>query len=1178
MNTVLEPLERRSSTALNGALLLLAALLSLWLLPLPCADAALPTTTHAWWHLESSPAPTNLQPGGEGEIVLRAVDLGDAAVDGAAGTVTIADVLPASLRASVSAISGQVTGSRDGTHPGGTHPGAMACSLASLSCTFSEALEPYEQLEVKITMHEVALAAHAGENEMTVTGGGAPPASLRKSIAVSSVPTQFGIENYELTPENETGSIDTQAGSHPFQLTTTIALDRTVGLGETSGVKELLPEESGLVKNLSFKWPPGLIGNPTVFPRCTALQFTAIVLSSADQCPADTAVGVALVTFREPIVLRYATEEVPVFNLEPEVGEPARFGFEVDGGIVVIDTSIRTGEDYGVTVSVDNITQVVGTLSSVVTVWGVPGDPRHDESRGWACLRPEKVTSGCVPLGQSAPPPFLSLPTSCSGSLQTAVEADSWQEPNNTFKVASSEPMPALDGCNALQFSPEIKVTPDGTQASEPSGLGVDVHVPQEGQLNPAGLAQSNVKDIKVTLPEGVTLNPAGANGLEACSEGLVGYLPGESSPPSELHFTPSLPGSPAALAVGDDELLEPGTNFCPNAAKVGTVKITTPLLPNSLEGAVYLAAQNANPFGSLVAMYIVAEDPVSGSLVKLPGQVTLNQSTGQIESTFENTPQLAFEDAELHFFGGETAPLSTPAHCGIYTTQATFTPWSGTAPVAANSSFQITSGPGGASCPPSSLPFAPTLNAGTTNIQAGAFSALDTTIGREDGNQNLHSVTLHMPNGVTGLLADVKLCGEPQANAGTCGPESLIGHTTVSVGLGGDPFTVTGGEVFITGPYNGQGPCTVGSQGCAPFGLSIVNPAVAGPFNLGKVVVRGKIEVDPHTAALTIVTAGSGPYAIPTILDGIPLQIKHVAVTIDRPGFTINPTSCDPMAITGTMSSAEGASAPLEVPFQVANCANLKFVPKFAVSTAGQTSKVDGASLTARLTEPSTAQGTEANITMVKVDLPKQLPSRLTTLQKACTNAQFEANPAGCPAASKIGYATVTTPLLPVPLEGPAIFVSHGGEAFPSLTMVLQGYGLTVDLVGTTFISRAGITSTTFKTVPDTPFNAFALTLPEGPYSALAAHVSAQAKYSLCGQKLTMPTALVGQNGAEIHESTPVSVTGCAKAELPTRAQKLAKALKACGKQHKAKRKSCEGAARRKYGRANKERKGKKQ
>jgi hypothetical protein len=270
------------------------------------------------------------------------------------------------------------------------------------------------------------------------------------------------------------------------------------------------------------------------------------------------------------------------------------------------------------------------------------------------------------------------------------------------------------------------------------------------------------------------------------------------------------------------------------------------------------------------------------------------------------------------------------------------------------------------------------------------------------------------------------------------------------------------------------------------PFGLSIVNPAKAGPFDLGKVIVRAKIEVDPHTAALTVTTD-----QIPHILDGIPLQIKHVNVLIDRPGFTFNPTNCSAMKLTGTISSVEGATAAAEAPFQISNCAALKFAPKFAVSTNGKTSKANGASLSVKLTYPNAPFGTYANIAKAKVSLPKQLPSRLTTLQKACTAAVFDQNPANCPAASIVAQAKAMTPLLPVPLTGPAYFVSHGGEAFPDLTVVLKGsgaYDITVDLVGSTQIKN-GVTTSTFKAVPDAPVSSFELNFPQGPHSALAAN-----------------------------------------------------------------------------------------
>jgi hypothetical protein len=1121
-----------------------------------------------WWHLSVSSGPTHLPPAqeeegkvtnGKGQIVLTAANIGDASANGAKIPIQITDKLPEGLKAtSIKAIA-ETEGSGG---PFATLPCKKEGSAPneSLSCSFEGSLPAYGLIEVHIAVEVLEGATPGALDQGNVSGGQAASASISHPLQISGELTPFGVEDYEMTPEEEGGAADTQAGSHPFQLMTTLALNQNENEGPVA-----------LAKDLNFNLPPGLIGNPTPFPQCSLGQFLTVTTTVGttpttlpnNLCPAKTAVGVAMPTVNEPNGIfgkPLGTFAAPVFNLEPSVGEPARFGFLAFSTPVFIDTAVRTGSDYGVTVSVHNISQTAAFTKSEVVFWGVPGDSRHDSTRGWGCLEEARELTFHTPCNASEeahPPPLLSLPTSCNGPLHSTVEGDSWAAPLSVLSF-QSQPMAAMDGCNQLQFAPQIKLTPDGTAASTPTGLNVDVHVPQDGQLNPTGLANSNIRSIAVTLPEGVILNPAAADGLQACSEGLVGFSgeqelqldPGFKS----LIFSPTLP-----------EPLLQGVNFCPDAAKVGSVKIVSPLLPpgQPLEGAVYLAtpAPNGesgnNPFNTTVAMYMVVKDPISGTLVKLPGSVTLDQQTGRISSTFENTPQLAFEDAEIHFFGGERAPLATPAKCGTYTTEATFTPWSGNPPVKSTSSFQITTGPGGSPCP-SPLPFSPTLAAGSPNINAGNFSPLTTTISRADGNQSIQTVQLHMAPGMSGILAGVSLCPEAQANAGTCAASSLIGETIVSVGLGGDPFTVTGGKVYLTEKYGG-----------GAFGLSIVNPADAGPFHLGKVVVRASIQVDPRTAQLTITTG-----EIPHIIKGFPLQIKHVNVNINRPGFTFNPTNCKPQSITGTIGSVEGALSPVSVPFQVTNCASLKFTPKFTVSTSGKSSKANGASLVTKLTEPPGALGTQANISKVKVELPRQLPSRLTTLQKACTNAQFEANPAGCPPASIIGQARVITPLLPVPLIGPAYFVSHGGEAFPSLEIVLQGYGVTVELVGTTFINKAGITSTTFKTVPDTPFNTFELTLPQGKFSALASNLPASANGSFCGQKLVMPTEFIAQNGAVIHQNTAVTATGCPKVKALTRSQKLAKAMKACKKRKKAKRAACVEQARKKYGPVKKKKK----
>jgi len=1032
----------------------------------------------------------------DGEILLTAANLGDAAVDASKTPVTITDKLPAGLTAVfINSTAGE----------GPFETGLVGCSLGSLTCTFTGTLTPYRH--IKISIGVVASGSSEEDNHVSVSGGGTVGAATDRPVVVGSEPASVGVENYELAPENEGGTPDTQAGSHPFQLTTTLTLNQKF---EQRSEGSLRPEPVALTKDLNFKLPPGLIGNPVPLPRCAIAEFLSSIeeqFEGASGCPTKTAVGVARVLVDDPGIGSIIDFLVPVFNLEPSTGEPARFGFRILTTPVYLDTSLRTGGDYGVTVSVDNIAQTVGFLSNELTFWGVPNDPRHDNSRGYGCLMEAMKlphTIPCNPAGDKNPPPFLVLPTSCGGPLQTTVEADSWNEPEPAGLQPSfpGAPMQALDGCNRLQFSPSIKVTPDGNAGSTPTGLTVDEHVPQESTLVASGLAESSVKGLSVTLPQGVALNPAAADGLQACSESQVGL---------QIYQAPT----------------------CPEASKVATVTIRTPLLSEPLEGEAYLAVQNQNPFGSLVALYIYAEDPTVGVHVKATGEVLEDPVTGQLTAHFEHDPvfegnsistqflpELPFEDVELHFFGGNRAPLGTPALCGSYKTTGTFTPWSGNPTTGSSSTFDITSGPNGSPCA-SPLPFNPSLTTGSTNIQAGAFTPFTMTMSREDGQQNLKAVQLKMPPGLLGTLSSVKLCGEAEANAGTCGPESLIGETIVSVGLGGNPFSVKGGKVYITGPYHG-----------ASFGLSIVNPAKAGPFDLGQVIVRAKIEVDPITSALTITTDDSGPYSIPQILGGIPLQIQHINVTINRPSFTFNPTNCTPTAITGSLTSSEGAVGALSVPFQVTNCATLAFKPQFKVSTAGKTSRTKGASLDVKLSYPKAAWGSQANIKSVKVNLPKQLPSRLTTLQKACPDNVFEANPASCPAASRIGTATATTPIIPVALSGPAYFVSHGGLKFPELVIVLSGYGVTVQLHGETFISTKGITSSTFRAIPDVPIGSFELKLPQGPFSALGANAN------LCKVKggLKMPTAFTAQNGLVIKQSTPVGVTGCPK---PKKAKK---------------------------------------
>ncbi len=682
-------------------------------------------------------------------------------------------------------------------------------------------------------------------------------ASLLAMLAFTAAPAmaeaEFGLQRFAISARNQSGAPDVQAGSHPYGLTTTFVLNEPTQSAVAEGAR---------IKDLRLELPPGFVGDPTAVPRCSYQAFIAKLPDGAPACPNETSIGIST-TFNdiaeEPE--NFFVTSDPVYNLVPPKGVAAEFAFNAAGHLpVFLDTSPRAGTDYGLTVHVADIGEAVLVIANKVTIWGVPASPAHNDLRG-SCLGEElhgtllEEVGGGLREGedeleggasnvfsrgecptQTPLVPLLTNPTSCGTPRTATLSVDDWEEPGAFHSKSAS--LPKLLGCEKLDFSPTVNVTPDGTAGSTPTGLNVHLHVPQETTENPVGLAESDVRDTTVALPPGVQISPGASDGLQACSLAQIGFTGfKELDPTAEpgvqtAQFTPTPPS-------------------CPNASKIANVKIKTPLLEHELEGEVYLAApQNfvgvpENPFSSLVAMYLVAEEPITGVIVKIPGKVTPNPETGQLVSTFENTPALPFTDLQLEFFGTARAPLTTPALCGTYKTEAVFTPWSGTPSVRPETSFQITSGPevegpSGVETLPCSdpLPFKPTLESGATNINAGAYSNLTTTLSREDGQQTLSSVKLHYPAGVSGLLAGVKLCGEEQANAGTCGPESQIGETVVSVGLGDDPFSVTGGKVYITGPYEG-----------APFGLSIVNPAAVGPFVLqeGKpVVVRAKIEVDP--------------------------------------------------------------------------------------------------------------------------------------------------------------------------------------------------------------------------------------------------------------------------------------------------------------------------------------------
>jgi hypothetical protein len=1146
--------------------LIVTCLVSLVSLGVIAASASAETTGPVW-KIMSVSNPTNFKPGdhtGSDAIVVTATNVGGAAADGETSPITIGDVLPAGLSLAPETTD-EVTGqtvlpifgdnayrnpvgkvSATGAEPLGFPYGLTCTTSPALSCTTSERVDPGDTLVITIRVDvsespplspcpSPAEATSCVTDEASVSGGGAVSASVSDPVTISSALPEYGVAKGDLFAATSAS----QAGAHP-NVTTDFFLNTINPRGESNGedcslhfapICTLYSEPVGAPKDVRFDLPPGLVGTTVGVPRCTMAE-----VANEANCPRDTMIGTATLIVVNPSAGRLVVT-VPVYNIAPAPGEPAAFAFNALFYSVRLDTSVLSDGEDNVRVTAPNITEGASDSMSSVTIWGVPaehngpgpdaaanglggnlylegkfegkpqinfGGPGIEEHEGSGGAREKTVFEQRVPL--------LTNPSQCSEGLTAELSTDSWEAAGPGVFASEKAPMGTATGCGQLSFKPEVSMLPDTLEAGAPAGYSFNLGVPQN--TDPESLATPDVKKTSVTLPLGTVISPSAANGLGVCSdEQFFGSGPPEARP--------ATPGA------------------CPRDSQVGEVSIETPALEKPLTGDVYLASPECNPCspgdaqnGRMIRLFVqVVGKGEDGIVVKLEGRGQIDQQTGQITTTFENTPQLPFSHFELTLQGGERATLANPRTCGEVTTTADLTPWSTpyTPDASPESKFAIDENCFGAQ-------FNPSFTAGTTSNQAGGYSPFTLSFGRSDADQFLNGVQIQMPPGLLGMLSKVSLCGEAQANAGTCGPESQIGETTVETGPGADPFLVTGGKVYITGPYKG-----------APYGLSIVVPAVAGPYTLsgttgnGTVVNRSAISVNPETSALTVT---SDP--LPTELDGIPLQLRLVNVTINRQGFTFNPTSCGNLRIGGTLTSTEAASAGESSSFQVTNCTALKFTPGFAVSTSGKTSKANGASLDAKVTYPKTEQGAQADIAKVKVDLPKQLPSRLTTLQKACLAAVFDANPANCPAASVIGTVRVNTPVLSVPLTGPVYFVSHGGEAFPSLTMVLQGDGVRVDLVGATFISKAGITSTTFKTVPDVPFSSFELYLPEGKYSALAANGN------LCTSKLAMPTAFTAQNGAEIHESTKIAVTGCAKAKKATKKKKTKKKAKKAGSAQK--------------------------
>jgi len=822
--------------------------------------------------------------------------------------------------------------------------------------------------------------------------------------------------------------------------------------------------EGAALKRIRVDIPSGLAANPEALPKCSQTEFTN------NECSTETKVGTTELDAVAEGTLTLNGLKGNVYNLEAPPGLPLDFGINVEplGALTApvhlfLEGHVDWSGDYHEYFEINNVPEEAEVKLLVVPV-----------KAKLKVLMSKLNFDGHA--GTEGRENFLTIPSVCSSSTTSHLEVESYA--GEISRTETHTPV-GVEGCDKVPFKPTAAVTSETSASDQPDGATTVVEVPQNvgsGETNTA-----DIKDAHVMLPEGMTLNPAAAHGLEACTAGQI--------------------------AIGTTN---PVT--CPPASRVGTVTIETDLPPGSLTGGVYLGS----PSGEQIkdppyTIYVDAESNL-GVSVRLQGSVTPNPSTGRLEATFVNNPQLPFSELRLSLNGGPRAPLANPLACGSAPTESLFSPYTTGELRALMPTPFVTSG-----CP-NPLPFSLTQSTQSANATAGAYSPYTFNLNRTDGQQYLSQVSTTIPAGLLGAIPSVPLCGEPQASKGECAATSQIGTAKVTAGAGTEPYEFSG-SVFLTGPYNG-----------APYGLSIPVRVEAGPFNLGTVTTRATINVDPHTARVTVATPSPGtPYALPTIVGGVPVRLKTLKVEVNRPNFIFNPTSCGPLAtestLTSTFGATQGPAQGLSTPFQVGNCGALAFKPSLETATSAKTSKLNGASLRVTLTQPAH----EANMKSVFVELPKQLPSRLTTLQKACPEATFAANPVNCRnLGSEVGTATVVTPVLPGPppgrdanLTGSAYLVSHGGEAFPDLDIVLEGDGVKVILTGNTKITK-GITSSTFAAIPDVPVTSFVLNLPVGPHSALTANGS------LCLEPLQMPTTITAQSGAQVKQSTRISVSGC--------------------------------------------------
>ncbi len=911
-----------------------------------------------------------------------------------------------------------------------------------------------------------------------------------------------GAAGFEAAATKLDGTPDTEAGSHPYELTTSVNLNQ----GGESAAQPGVPFPDGDLKDLRLELPPGLVGNPSTVNQCTLAEFGTPRSSpfeaslSGESCPDASQVGVVAI---HSSFGGGSTRSFGLFNLVPPPGVAAELGFAPFGDPVTFDGHVRTAEgEYGLTLEAKNFPQDLSVDGAEVRIWGTPWALSHDSERG-NCLNEEDAAAGWAKCTVGPPKKFprhafLTLPTSCEVPLAFKAAADSWQRPG-TFVSDSwlsrgegGQPQ-ALGGCERLVPNSIPYGQPTTDRASSATGFEFNLEVPQENLLEPGGLTGTQIRDATVSLPEGVTINPSVGAGLGVCT--------------------------PAQYAA-ESASSESGAN-CPNDSKIGDFRVETPLLEEALIGSIFLARPFENPTNSLIGIYLVAKAPVRGVVIKVAGRLTPNPTTGRLVASFENLPQLPYTHLKAFFREGQRSPLATPASCGTYAVQMQLTPWlASQTPLQRESEFPISSGVGGGPCPaPGAPPFVPGAKDGSVNSNAGSYSPYYLHLTRNDTEQEITSYSAVLPPGLTGKLAGIPLCpdadieaakaktGVEELQAPSCPAGSEIGHTVAGYGLGG-VLDYAPGRLYLAGPYHG-----------APLSIVAVDSALVGPFDLGVIIVRSALDINPQTAQVSINTAGSDP--IPHIIDGIPIHLRDIRVYISRPNFTLNPTNCTPFQASSTLT---GSSPPFTNPsditasatdlYQVTDCSALRFAPALNLKLAGGTRRGQYPALQAVLSE----RPGNANVGRAVVTLPHAEFLAQNHLYAVCTPKQLAAQ--ACPPSSIYGHAEAFTPLLAEPLEGPVYLRSSTSPTnpLPELVAALRGDGgLNFDIEGRIDSGPSGGLRASFEVLPDAPASKFILTLEGGSKGLL------QNSTNICSSQSLATAQLAGQNNAPETLKVPI-------------------------------------------------------